>query len=132
MNLPTQAALARYGAVKVTTSTPGQLLVMLYDGLLRFLREARAAMVAKDRARAGERINRAQAIIRHLLGTLDFPQSPQLCERLQSLYLFCNAHLLRANIEQDAEKIGEVAAIVVPLRDAWVQAVATVAATVPK
>ena len=53
--------LSRYGAVQVTTSTPGQILVMLYDGLFRFLGEARAALVAKERARAGERIGRAHA-----------------------------------------------------------------------
>src|SRR5580658_1339171 len=101
MNLPTQAALARYGAVKVTTSSPGALLVLLYDGLLRYVREAQSAMVAKDRARAGERIGRAQAILRELASTLNAQQSPELCARLQGLYLFCGGHLLRANIEQN-------------------------------
>ena len=48
MNLPSQAALARYGAVKVTTASPAHILVMLYDGLLRFLRDAQAAMAAKE------------------------------------------------------------------------------------
>ena len=129
MSLPMQqAALARYGAVKVTTSSPGQLLVMLYDGLLRYLRDAHAAMTARQRARAGERIGRAQAVLRELLGTLDPTHAPLLCERLQAVYLFCGSHLLRANLEQNADKILEVTNILTPLRDAWAEAVKLAAA----
>jgi flagellar protein FliS len=129
MNLPSQtqaAALARYGAVKVTTANPGNLLVMLYDGLLRFLREARAAIEKKERSRAGERMSRANAIIVHLVETLDPSHSPDLCARLQPLYLFWMAHLLRANIDQDTTKLDELIGMVLPLRDAWAKAVAEV------
>jgi flagellar protein FliS len=128
MSLPTQAALARYGAVKVTTASPGQILLMLYDGLLRFLREAQAAMAAKDRRRAGERVSRAHAILAELLSTLDPSQAPELCQRLQGVYSFCMHHLIRANLEQSPEKLGVVLAILSPLRDAWVSAVGEVAA----
>jgi len=126
MNFPTNAALARYGAVKVTTASPGNLLVMLYEGLIRFLREAQTAMTAKERARAGERLSRSQAIINHLLASLDFQHAPELCQNLQSLYVFCIGHLLKANLEQDPEKIGEVIRLLTPLRDAWSAAVAQV------
>jgi flagellar protein FliS len=128
MNLPANA-LARYGAVKVTTANPGNLLVMLYEGLIRFLREAQAAMAAQDRARAGERLGRSQAIISHLLSSLDSQHAPELCKNLQSLYVFCISHLLKANLEQDPEKIGEVLRLLTPLRDAWVAAVAQVSGT---
>ncbi|HZU81969.1 MAG TPA: flagellar export chaperone FliS [Polyangiaceae bacterium] len=124
MNLPTHAALARYGAVKVTTANPGQILVMLYDGLLRFLREAQAAMAAKDRGKAGERISRAHAIIAYLLGTLDPSHAPALCKNLQSLYVFCMQRLLSANLEQDVAKLADVVRVLTPLRDAWTKAVA--------
>ena len=123
MNLPSQAALARYGAVKVTTSSPGQLLVMLYDGLLRFLREAQAAMIAKDRCKCGEKLSRANAILAELLGTLDPSYNPQLCATLQPLYIFCMNHLLKANIQQKPEMIGEIIVVLTPLRDAWAKAV---------
>jgi flagellar protein FliS len=127
MNVPTQAALARYGAVKVTTASPAQVLVMLYDGLLRFLREAQEAMRQNKRGRAGERISRSHAILQELVSALDPEQSPQLCERLQSLYLFCMQHLLRANIEQDPAKIADIVRLLVPLRDAWSTAAVEVA-----
>ncbi len=126
MNLPTHAALARYGAVKVTTASPGNILVMLYEGLIRFLRDAHAAMVAGERSRCGERISRAQAIINHLLGSLDPQHAPELCQQLQALYLFCIGHLLKANLEQSPDKINDVIRVLLPLRDAWVTAVAQV------
>jgi flagellar protein FliS len=123
MNLPTQAALARYGAVKVTTASPGQILVMLYDGLLRFLREAQAAFTAKERAKAGERVSRSLAIIDQLLVGLDPKHAPELCDRLQGLYIFCIQRLVKANNEQNAEMVGEVIRVLSPLRDAWSTAV---------
>jgi flagellar protein FliS len=123
MNLPSQAALARYGAVKVTTSTPGQVLVMLYDGLLRFLRDAQAAMTAKERVKCGEKLSRANAILAELLGTLDASQNPALCANLQSLYVFSMNHLLQANIKQNPDMIGEIVTVLTPLREAWAKAV---------
>ena len=128
MNLPSHAALARYGAVKVTTVSPGHLLVMVYDGLLRFLREGQAAMEKKDRKKAGEQISRASAILAHLLETLDPSHNAALCAHLQPLYLFCMQHLLRANLEQDPTKVAALVRILVPLRDAWASAVAQLAA----
>ena len=123
MNMNT-TALARYGAVKVTTAGPGDLLVMLYDGLIRFMREAIDAMEKKDRARAGSRIGRALAILEHLLATLDRKHSPELCDRLQGIYLFCMPRLVLANLEQSTAKIADVIDILSPLRDAWATAVA--------
>jgi flagellar protein FliS len=120
--------MARYGAVKVTTASPGNLLVMLYDGLLRFLREAQVAMTAKDRKRSGERISRAHAILAQLLATLDPSHNAQLCAHLQPLYIFCMNHLVKANIEQEPKKIEDLVRILTPLRDAWATAVAELAA----
>jgi flagellar protein FliS len=126
MNLPTQAALARYGAIKVTTASPGQILLMLYDGLLRFIREAKVGIEAKDKKRAGERISRSHAIFVQLISSLDPQHAPQLCEQLTSVYLFGMRHLVRANIDQDPAKLDEIIKVLTPLRDAWATAVAEV------
>jgi|SRR5580704_15053667 flagellar protein FliS len=127
MNLPSQAALARYGAVKVTTASPAQVLVMLYDGLLRFLRDAQAAMTARERGKAGERLSKANAILSHLLGSLDVAQAPELCARLQSIYLFCMNTILKANLAQDPSKLDDCIKVLAPLREAWMTAAAEVA-----
>lgn len=111
--------LSRYGTVQVTTSSPGQVLVMLYDGLFRFLGEARSAIQANDRTRAGERISRAHTILELLAATLDPSHAPELCDNLQALYLFCMSRLVTANIKQDAGAIDEVLRVLTPLREAW-------------
>lgn len=116
--------LSRYGTVQVTTSSPGQILVMLYDGLFRFLGEARAAIQARDRTRSGERISRSHAILELLASTLDPAHAPELCENLQGLYLFCMSRLVTANVKQDAAPIDEVLRVLAPLREAWREAVA--------
>lgn len=115
-------ALARYRSVQVNTSSPGVLLMMLYDGLMRFLGEAATAMRGGDRARAGERISKSHAILDELNATLKPEAAPELCERLRALYLFCMSHLVRSNCEQDANMIDEVIRILKPVRDAFQQA----------
>lgn len=124
--------LSRYGTVQMTTSSPGQVLVMLYDGLFRFLGEAKAAIQARDRARSGERIGRAHAILDLLASTLEPSHAPELCENLQGLYLFCMSRLVTANVKQDDAAVDEVLRVLSPLREAWREAVAKVAETPQK
>ena len=113
------AALNRYKNVQVKTASPGELLVMLYDGLFRFLGEAKTAMEAGERTRAAERISRSHQILQHLLAGLNREHAPELCENLEGLYLFSMRHIVNANIHQKPENIGEVIAVLTPLREAW-------------
>jgi flagellar protein FliS len=112
-------ALHRYRSVQINTSSPGVLLMMLLDGLMRFLGEASTAMRAGDRGRAGERISRSHAILDELNATLKPEAAPELCERLRGIYLFCMGHLVRSNVEQDPNMIDEVVRILKPIRDAF-------------
>lgn len=115
------AVLSRYRAVQVTTSSAEGVIVLLYDGLFRFLAEARVAMGNKDRAAAGERISRSIAILELLASSLDHAASPELCERLEGLYAFCASRLTAANVTQDTAPLDECARVLDPLRDAWRQ-----------
>lgn len=117
------AAVLKYRAVQTATCTPGQLLVMLYDGIFRFLGEAKAAMDADDRARTGNRIDKALAIIEHLAATLDPQAYPELAETLEPLYLYCMNTLVQANLHRDKARIEQVEGLLLPLRDAWKVAV---------
>ncbi len=122
------ASISRYKAVQVTTSSPGHILVMLFDGIFRFMDEAKEALAAGDRARYGQRISKAHAILEHLAATLDHAVSPDLCANLEALYLFCMGHLADANSHRDLAKLEAVARILEPLRDAWRTAAQQVAA----
>lgn len=123
MSAAAATALRRYRTVQVKTSSPGELLVMLFDGLLRFLDEAKRAMEADDLPRACERINRSHAIVSELLITLDRKHAPELCDNLEGLYSFCLNHLLDANIERNPQKIADVIRVLLPLAEAFRTAV---------
>jgi flagellar protein FliS len=107
-----------YRNVQVTCS-PGNLVVMLYDGALRFTREAAAAMDRADRSARGERISRAHAILELLLTTLEPEHEPLLAERLAAVYDYCMRRLMDANLRGDRSALDEVIRVLEPLRDAW-------------
>jgi flagellar protein FliS len=113
------AAIQRYKTVQVKTSSPGEILIMLFDGLFRFLEEARDAMIVNDRARAGERISRAHAIVNELAATLNKDVAPELCENLEALYFFSSAKLVEANLYQDPERVNQVIRVLGPIREGF-------------
>jgi flagellar protein FliS len=113
----------RYKSVQVKTSTPGELLMMLYDGAFRFLGEAVTAFESGDRVRASERIDRAYAILGEFQSSLRHEYYPDLCKNLEGVYGFCMGHLVQANIQQDVEMVRDVIRILDPLRDAFREAV---------
>ncbi len=117
--LSVSAVAARYRGVQVATCSPVQLLVMMYDGVLRFVHEADAALGRRDRARVGDRIGKALAILEELSATLDPSQAPELCENLLGLYTFSRERLLEANLHQDPARLADVLAVLTPLREAF-------------
>ncbi len=129
MTMSVAAALNRYKNVQVKTSSPGEILVMLYDGVFRFLGEARTCMQAGDRTRAAERISRSHAILQHLLFGLNHEVAPELCQNLQNLYLFCMRQIVEANIQQKPENIDNALTVLQPLREAWTTVVKGAQAT---
>jgi flagellar secretion chaperone FliS len=119
------AVAARYKGVQMTTASPAQLVVMLYDGVIRFSNEAEEALAKDDRARAGDRVGRAIAIVDELTATLNFDHAPELAENLTALYGFCKRRLFAANLERNRAFLKDVVTTLTPLREAW----ATVAKT---
>ena len=115
------ASPAAYRQQEILTATPGRLVVMLYDGVNRFLFQAVHAMREGDVAKAGQRLSRAEAIIEELLNTLDLEQGGQIASRLQGIYVFHLRHLGEARRNQDADAIDTVREQLAELRDAWVE-----------
>ncbi|MHB8240713.1 MAG: flagellar export chaperone FliS [Solirubrobacteraceae bacterium] len=124
-NLATTPQAYRQGAVLAASRE--QLVVMLYDGARRFLRQGAMAMRAGEIERAHNTLRRAEMIVSYLDATLDFEQG-QVAERLHTIYAFCLVHLNRARMAQDAAMVDEVSELLGELRDAWSQ-VASDAAT---
>jgi flagellar protein FliS len=116
-----RAVAARYKATQVATCSPGDLLLLLMDGALRFAAEADQAMERGDRARAGDRIGRCHAIIEQLSAGLDPTDTTGLCANLTALYAFCMGRLLEANLAQDRAMLAEVPTVIRPVRDGVAQ-----------
>ncbi|HLM86680.1 MAG TPA: flagellar export chaperone FliS [Solirubrobacteraceae bacterium] len=114
-----------YRTAEVLAATPGQLVVLLYDGARRFLRQAAMAMGSGDIERAHTTLRYAERIIRHLDGTLDFEQG-ELPARLHLIYGFYLSHLNAARLHQEPAKLEEVSELLGELRDAWSQVAAEV------
>jgi flagellar secretion chaperone FliS len=114
---------AAYRRGEVLAATPGQLVVLLYDGARRFLRQGASAMRDGEIERAHHALRRAERIIAHLDATLDFDQG-ELPRRLDAIYTFCLQHLGAARMSLDAEKVEEVSEMLGELREAFSQVAA--------
>jgi flagellar secretion chaperone FliS len=123
-----EATIARYQAIKVTTSTPGDLLVALLDGLFKFLHLAKHNLGPKgDRAKAGMAMSRAHAIISEFLASLAPEHAPELCQNLARVYDFCLTRITYANRHNDPVAIEEVMRVMTPIREAFTIAVRNLA-----
>src|SRR3954463_296018 len=91
---------------------------MLYDGAIRFLRQADALIEEGAWPQAIERIRRTQAILDELLCTLNM-DAGDLSGRLESIYVFCSSHLRDARLRKDGARVRQVVRLRGELRDAW-------------
>ena len=112
-----------YRKVATQTATPGQLVLQLYDGILRFLEQARLGFAFDDPKEFNEAINnniqRAHAIIRELDAALNMEQGGEVAFTLRRLYAYFDDRLQHANLTKTEEGITEVIRHVTGLRDAW-------------
>jgi len=113
-------AKSQYEEMQVQT-TPSRLVVMLYDGALRFLHTALEALRRRDQEVQGTNLGKVQAILCELIDTLDM-DAGEIAHQLDSIYRYCLRRLLVANADDRADYIEEVTRIMASLREAWDQA----------
>jgi flagellar secretion chaperone FliS len=118
---PLTASPQAYRENTVLSATPEQLVVVLYDGSRRFLRQAATAMRAGEVERAHNTLRSAEQIVAHLDGVLDHERGGELAEQLHAIYQFCLAHLNRARWDLEADKLEQVAEMLGELRESWVE-----------
>src|SRR3954462_15073327 len=100
-----ESAAQRYSQVRMTTSSPGELLLALYDGLFRFLNGAKICVERKELPRTRELLSKAYAILSELYIALDHSQAPDLCANLEALYGFCMVRVMMASRKALVEPI---------------------------
>jgi flagellar protein FliS len=112
-------AAQNYLRTRVFTATPEQLQMMLYDGVVRFTEQARAALEKKEWETSYNMISRAQKIITELTCTLRHDVDPELCTKLAALYNYAYRKLVEASVEHKIESIDEALKILRYQRDTW-------------
>jgi flagellar secretion chaperone FliS len=108
-----------YQETAITTQNRGRLIVMLYDGAIKFLRQSIADIERNDFAAKGKNIARAQDILYELNTVLDTEKGGQIAQNLRSLYNFMQRHLSEANIRKDPQMIQEVIGMLEELNNSW-------------
>ena len=107
---------------QINTATPEQILIMLYDGAIRFCHQAIQAMDIEDKAVQGEKISRTMAIISEFASSLDHEIGGQIAADLDGLYGFMMRELMHANLKTDRKALENVADLLSGLRETWVEA----------
>ena len=114
-------AAQSYFQTQFNTMGQGEVLILLYDGALKFLGQAKEGIVAKDYSAKGICISKALDIINELDATLNKEEGGDLASNLHNLYFLCSTRLLQANIRMDASLIDSVIEILTGLRGAFAQ-----------
>ena len=117
------AKASAYKSTSVNTSSPADLVLMLYDGILRFLNNARGGFSIKDPVAyhqiINENLQKAQAIIRELRSCLEVDKASGFGDTMAGLYDYFDRRLQEANMEKTQAPIDEIYDRVTVIRNAW-------------
>lgn len=116
-----QANLAMYRNTEVNTANRLKLLIMLYEGTLRFGQRAEEALAAGNLAEKGVMISKMLAIVSELRSTLDHGKAPEVAGNLDRLYEFIHEKLVQANIRNDVQLLRDAMRVLRILHSAWVE-----------
>ena len=108
-----------YQENRVMTQTPGRVVVMLYEGAVKFLKQAIREMEAGQYIEKGKSISRAVDIIQELNFTLNMEAGGEIAKNLRQLYAFMLERLFQANIRKDAGMIRETIKLLEELDEGW-------------
>jgi len=117
MSNPYQA----YQQNSVTTASPGDLTLMLYNGCLKFIKQAKQAIVDKKVEEKNTNLVKAQNIIREFMVTLNMDY--EISKSYMQMYDYILNRLIEANVKSDIEILNEVEGYVIEFRDTWKQVI---------
>ena len=104
---------------EVATSSQGKLIIMMYEGALKFVTLAIEGIDSKDLSKKGTYINKTHDIINELSCALDMKKGGDVAQKLESLYQFILHQLTLANIKSDRKALESIVNVLTPLMEAW-------------
>lgn len=114
-----------YKKTQATTAGPGQRLVMVYDGIIKNMKQAQLLMrdmSPENIELINKKLQLAQRLILELRLALDKNVGGELAEKLEGLYFFWTEQISQANIKKDPDMLTDTIAMASELRDSWEQA----------
>jgi len=108
-----------YKANEISTVSQSRLIVMLYEGAMRFLKIAKESMTPRKYDIVNNNIIKAQDIITELMLSLNLEEGKEVASNLLSLYVYMKKRLLEANMRKDTKIIEEVVELLTQLKTAW-------------
>ena len=117
--MPQSHPFQNYQRTNVETADQRTLIVMLYDGLIRFLRKAQQKIEVNDVEGAHNYLVRSRQIVSELLSTLKPEKSGEIGHNLQRLYAYAFNRIVEANLYKDPDMIEEVIGMMSTLREGW-------------
>lgn len=110
----------KYRQSTVNTSTPAQLLTMLFDGAIRFVRAGVEGIEAEDIQKSNLNLGKAQTIVSELMSSLN--PSYDISKSLYNLYEYINYLLIQANIKKEKKHAEEALEYLTEFRMTWLEA----------
>ncbi len=120
-----KSAYQKYKNTAVTSASKEKILLMLYEGSIKFLKRAIKACEEKNIAERGMNIGRAYDIVMELNNTLDHKVGGEISKNLEQLYMFISEQLTKSNISGDPKGLHESLKILETLHAGWVGAIET-------
>jgi len=113
----------KYKKISVESASKEQLLLMMYEGAIKYIKKAIIAIDDKDIAGRGQNIGYAFDIIMELNNTLDHKVGGEIAANLEQLYIWMTNQLTQANISSDKKKLEETLKVLNTLYEGWQQAI---------
>ncbi|MCZ6534164.1 MAG: flagellar export chaperone FliS [SAR324 cluster bacterium] len=109
-----------YETTNVQTADQAHLIIMLYDGAIRFLKKGRGKIYTGDVEGAHNYLVRSREIVSELLSTLRPEKAGEIGANLKQIYVYVYKRIVEANLMKDAAAVDEVIEIMSVLREGWV------------
>ena len=115
-------AYQKYKNTQIETANQEKLLIMMYNGAIKFSKQAKEAINRNDYEAVNNSLVRTQAILLELQVTLDHEKGGEIAEKLDALYDYMKRKLTDANVDKEKEPIDEVIKMLEDLKETWIEA----------
>lgn len=111
----------KYKQTAVETASPEQLMFMLFDGGIKFLKQAEHHIDNKEMIEANEKLKKAQEVLRELMSSIDLDKG-EIAENQLNIYEFMHYELIQANMKKDKDKVVTVRDMLTDIKNTFQQA----------